>query len=166
MIALDTSILLYAVNRHAPGHVRAARVVEDLIHGEPAWGVAGSVVLEFIRRVTHPHAVARPLAARDAVAFVTQVVEAGQARVLLPGPRSLSVLGELIGAVEVAGPLPAGIETAAILREHGVRELLSCDPGMKRYRFLTVIDPVHGEPWRPGARPERRYRSLAPRAIR
>jgi hypothetical protein len=49
------------------------------------------------------------------------------------------------------------------LREHGVRELLSTDPGMRRWRFLDVRDPLRGEPWSPGARPARRYRTLTRR---
>jgi hypothetical protein len=32
---------------------------------------------------------------------------------------------------------------------------------MRRFAFLTVIDPVHGAAWSPGAPPLRRYRRLA-----
>ena len=44
-----------------------------------------------------------------------------------------------------------------------MRELLSTDPGMRRWRFLDVRDPLRGEPWSPGARPARRYRTLTRR---
>ena len=47
-----------------------------------------------------------------------------------------------------------------MLREHGVRELLSVDRGMRRFAFLTVVDPIHGPAWSPGAPPARRYRTL------
>jgi len=33
-------------------------------------------------------------------------------------------------------------------------------PGMRRFRFLEVRDPVHGEPWTPAEKPARRYRTL------
>jgi hypothetical protein len=57
--------------------------------------------------------------------------------------------------------LPGSFETAVTLREHGVRELLSPDPDMRRWRFLDVRDPFHGEGWVPGAPPVRRYRRFA-----
>jgi hypothetical protein len=31
---------------------------------------------------------------------------------------------------------------------------------MRRFPFLDLIDPIHGEPWTPGAPPSRRYRRL------
>jgi len=159
MVALDISVLLYAVNRYAPEHPRAARVVEELIHGGKPWGVPSPVLAEFIRGVTHPHAVARPLGAAEAVGFLSQIVEAGNGRVLAPGERFLETLRALVGP-RGEEALPPGVEIAAILREHGVRELLSCDSSVRRYRFLTVTDPVHGEPWHPDTAPARRYRTL------
>ena len=62
--------------------------------------------------------------------------------------------------------MPPGLETAVLLREHGVRELLSADRGMRRFAFLGVRDPVHGEAWSPAERPARRYRVLRPRAVK
>jgi len=54
------------------------------------------------------------------------------------------VLREVAAMVAAEGGLPPRIETAALLREHGVRELLSLDPGMRRYPFLAVTDPLRG----------------------
>ena len=51
-----------------------------------------------------------------------------------------------------------------LLREHGVRELLSADRGMERFPFLDVTDPVHGAEWEPTQGPARRYRVLTPRS--
>jgi hypothetical protein len=66
----------------------------------------------------------------------------------------------------VPGGLDPSFATAVLLREHGVRELLSTDPGMRRWRFLDVRDPLKGEPWSPAAAPARRYRTLTRRATR
>ena len=62
--------------------------------------------------------------------------------------------------------LPPCLETAVLLREHGVRELLSADRGMRRFTFLSVRDPVHGEAWSPAQPPARRYRVLKARAVK
>lgn len=159
MRAVDASILAYAVNRYAPEHARAAAVVEDLANGEAPWCLPWPVVHEFLARVTHPHAVARALRAADAWAFVEELAQAPVLRFLGPTPRHAAVAAEVLALAETPG-LPPGFEVAVVLREHGVRELLSADRGMRRYRFLDVRDPVHGELWTPAEKPARRYRVL------
>ena len=159
MIALDTGILAYAVNRHAPEHPRAVRVVEDLVNGELPWALPWSVVHEFLRFVTHPHVAPRPLRASDAWGFVGQLVAGPSVRTLGPTERHAQVLVEVMGMAP-AGPLPARLETAILLREHGIRELLSTDRSLRRFPFLAVRDPLRGEPWTPESPPLRRYRAL------
>src|SRR5204862_3320384 len=69
VIAVDTSVLAYAINRHAPEHARAAQVVEDLVNGDTAWALPWSVIHELLRFVTRPHVAPRPLKASDAWGF-------------------------------------------------------------------------------------------------
>ncbi len=164
MRALDTSVLAYAVNRFAPEHARAAAVVEALASGEALWGLPWPVLHEFMALVTHPHAVARVLGPRDAWAFVAGLLESPSVRPLGPTAGHAAAVREVLEMVPPSGPgLLPGLETAAVLREHGVRELLSADRGMRRYPFLEVRDPVHGEAWTPDEKPARRYRMLSPR---
>jgi len=165
MIALDASLLAYAVNRFAPEHARAARVVEDLANGDRPWALPWPAVHEFLGVVTHPHVVARPLGPGDAWGFVESLMASETVHLLSPTARHGEVLAELLaGAGAGAEPgMPAGLEIAVVLREHGVRDLLSADRGMRRFAFLSVQDPVHGDAWSAEARPARRYRMLKPR---
>jgi hypothetical protein len=70
-------------------------------------------------------------------------------------------MAEVLGFLPPMRGLPAGLETAVVLREHGVRDILSADRGMRIFRFLDVRDPVHGELWSPAAPRTRRYRRLS-----
>jgi uncharacterized protein len=160
MIAVDTSILAFAVNRHAPEHPRAARVIEELVNGDFPWALPWPVLHEFLRFVTHPHVAPRPLKPSDAWGFVGQLLASPSARTLGPTERHGQTLVEVIGMTGVDGGLPAGLETAILMREHGIRELLSTDRGMRRFPFLTVRDPLRGESWSPQTPPLRRYRTL------
>lgn len=166
MVALDASLLAYAVNRFAPEHLRAARVLEDLANSDRPWALPWPAIHEFLGFVTHPHSVARPLGPADAWAFVERLLTSPSLRLLGPTERHGAVLAEVMAAM-AGGPSGqgglAGLETAVVLREHGVRELLSADRGMRRFAFLGVRDPVHGDPWSPDAPPARRYRRLRPR---
>jgi uncharacterized protein len=159
MIAVDASILAYAVNRHAPEHARAAAVIEELVNGDQPWALPWPVVHEFLRFVTHPHVAPRPLRPSDAWGFVGQLVASPFTHTLAPTERHGQVLVEVMGVAASEG-LPAGLEIATLLREHGIRELLSTDRGMRRFPFLSVRDPLHGPPWSPESPPLRRYRTL------
>jgi uncharacterized protein len=166
MHAIDSSVLAYAVNRFAPEHTRAARVVEDLANGAVPWALPWPAVHEFLGFVTHPHAVARPLKPGDAWAFVESLMASESLRMLSPTERHGAVLAEVLAAASADIGMPTGLETAVVLREHGVRDLLSADQAMKRFPFLSVQDPVHGEPWSAEAAPARRYRVLKSRPPR
>jgi predicted nucleic acid-binding protein len=161
MLAVDASLLAYAMNRFAPEHVRAAAVLEEVANGDRPWALPWPAVHEFLARVTHPHSVARSLRPADAWTFVEELARSTSLRWLAPTDRHATVAAEVLSLVAGgAHGWPTGFETAVVLREHGVRELLSSDRGMRRYRFLDVRDPVHGELWTPVEPPTRRYRTL------
>jgi predicted nucleic acid-binding protein len=162
MIAVDAGVLAYALNRYAPEHARAAALLEELFRGDVTWALPWPAVHDMIATLTHPHRVARPLEASEAVGFVTLLLESPSVTALGPTDRHADTLAEL-SETWSRGETPVGLELAAVLREHGVRELLSADPSMRRYEFLDVIDPLHGARWTPGA-PLRRYRRLRVRA--
>ena len=163
MIALDADLLAYAVNRYAPEHARAAGVVEHLVNGDRPWALPWPAVHQALALLTHPHATVRPLRASEAWGFLGLVASSPTVRMLGPTERHAAVLVEVLGSVPGDRGLPPGLEIAVALREHGVRELLTTDAGMRRYPFLTVVDPVHGPGWTPGMPPRHRYRVLRAR---
>jgi predicted nucleic acid-binding protein len=160
MIALDVGPLAAALNRHDPAHARAAALLEDLANGERPCALPWPVLHAFLALVTHPHAAARPLGAAAAWAFVAPLIASPALRLLAATPRHAETCEEVL-AMLPASTLPPGFETAVVLREHGVRELLSSDPGMARFPFLAVRDPLREPGWTPTATPLRRYRRLA-----
>jgi len=161
VIALDVGPLAAALNRHDPAHARAVGLLEDLANGERPWALPWPVLHAFLTLVTHPHAAARPLGASAAWAFVSPLIASPAARLLAATARHAEACEEVLAMLPPASALPPGFETAVVLREHGVRELLSSDPGMARFPFLTVRDPLREPGWTPTATPLRRYRKLA-----
>ena len=166
MRAVDAGILACAVNRFVPEHGRAGALIEELANGVPSWAIAWPAAHEFVRLVTHPHVVVRPLAPGDAWAYLERLRESASLRMLGPTDRHGEAVAALLREQEAGDPEPEGLETAAILWEHGVRELLSADRGMRRFAFLTVRDPLRGTEWTPREVPARRYRSLARPGLR
>jgi len=70
VIAVDSGLLVLAVNRHTPEHARAATLLESLANGGAEWALPWSAVHEFLAFVTHPHAVAHVLGPEDAWGFI------------------------------------------------------------------------------------------------
>jgi predicted nucleic acid-binding protein len=130
MIALDAGLLALAVNRYAPGHARAAALLESLAEGDAPWALPWSAVHEFLAFVTHRHAVARTLGAEDAWGFIAALSRSPSVRFLGPGPRHAAVVAEVLSLGRSREPLTldAAFTTAVLLREHGVRELLLDGP--------------------------------------
>jgi predicted nucleic acid-binding protein len=163
VIALDVGLLAWAINRWAPEHPRAARAVEALANGDTPWAIPVTVAHEFLQLVTHPHAVARALARDDAWGFLVELLRSPSGRLLVPTDRHARAVEEVLALLPVEAGLPPGFDTAVLLREHRVRELLSPDSGMRVFPFLDVRDPTREAGWSPGVPPRRRYRRLAPR---
>jgi predicted nucleic acid-binding protein len=163
VIGVDATVLAYAVNRGAPGHARAAAALEALAGGDRPFGLPLGCAHQFVRFVSHPHAVARTLTPALAWAFVERLLESPAAGLLLPTRHHRRTFEEVLEAVGAQPGIAAGLETATVLREHGIRELLSADPAMRRFAFLSVRDPLHGPPWSPDQGTARRYRVLSGR---
>ena len=160
MIAVDTSVLALALNRHAPEHARAAAALEALVNGEAPWALPWPVVNELVALVTHPHATPRPLSTAEAIGYVRDLLASPSVTAIGPTERHADTLAALVAELDSSPGKPPGLEVAAVLREHGVRELLTADRGMRRYAFLDLVDPLHGERWLPGVPPVRRHRRL------
>src|SRR5207247_1481169 len=96
VIAVDTGILALALNRWAPEHARASRLVEGLANGEAPWAVTWPALHELVGRVTHRHDVARPLAPRDACGFVEELLASPSLRPLGPTARHAAVLRDVL----------------------------------------------------------------------
>lgn len=165
MRAVDASVLAFAVNRGTPEHARAAQVLETLMASETPWALPWPAVHEFLATVTHRLSVARPLRPEHAWGFIEALTASPSLRLIGPTARHAAVARELIASLARAeSGMPAGLEVAVVLREHGIRELLSADAGMRRFAFLDVRDPLHGPAWQPDERPARRYRTLSAKA--
>jgi predicted nucleic acid-binding protein len=162
VIAVDAGLLAYALNRYPPEHARAARLLEDLAHGDRPWAIAAPAIPEFLRAVAHPHGVARPLRLDDALGFLDALLEAPAAHLLSAGPGHLTALREA-AALAPGEALGSRLALAAVLREHGVREILTTDRALRRFSFLAPIDPLRDPAWTPQSPPARRYRVLGGR---
>ena len=141
MIIPDVNLLVYAHNRAAAGHERARAWWVDLVEREQPIGLAWAVMLGFVRLVTHPSVLVRPLAPVAALGLVRRWLDQESVRIVEPGPRHMDLLRELFGSTGVAGSLTTDTHLAALAIEHQA-ELHSNDADFGRFPGLRWKNPI------------------------
>jgi uncharacterized protein len=140
---VDANILLFAVNSAAPEHERAAAWLEGALNGNRRVGLPWESLTAFVRLVTNPRVVQRPLAPADAWAFVEEWLAGPVAWVPVPTERHAAVLGDLVRRYRPSAKLVPDAHLAALAIEHGA-EIISADTDFARFTEIRWRDPLAG----------------------
>lgn len=139
MVLVDTNILLYAVNPDTDQHVAARRVLERLHNGRETWVLTWGILYEFLRVATHPRVFPKPLSFRQAQAFVDGLLASSSCLVLTETPEHRA---ELLAAVaqlpRIGGNQIHDLHHAIIMREHGIRDILTCDTDFRLFPWVDI----------------------------
>jgi uncharacterized protein len=106
MIVVDVNLLLYAVVTGFPQHERARSWWESTLNGDTEIGLCNPSIFGFLRIVTNPRVLERPLHVREALTFVQEWLKTPNARYLVPGPRHLALTFALLRTWEPAATSP------------------------------------------------------------
>lgn len=144
MIALDTNILVYARRQEAPHHREALRLLTELAEGAAPWALPWPCVYEFLRVVTHHRLFQPPTPLEAALEDLESLLDSPSLTLLGEGPSHTAHFRETVLAGDAVGNLVHDAHIAALLREHGVRELLTLDRDFARFPGLRVRNPFRG----------------------
>ena len=143
MFVVDTNVLVYAADERAAEHVRCRVLLEEWRAQSGAWYLTWGICYEFLRVVTHPRVMHAPWNARAASAFLAALREAPGLAMLTPTSRHANVLMEVAAEVpQLAGNLWHDAETAVLMREHGIRRIVTRDTDFARFSFVEIVDPL------------------------
>lgn len=142
MHAVDTNVLIDAVNVASARHAGASAVLTELAEGPVPWALPWPCVYEFLRVVTHPRVLDPPMPLDAARAGIRSLLASPSLVLLSETARHAEILDELLAHAPVTGNLMFDAHIAALCLEHGVTTLLTGDGDFHRFRGLTVIDPV------------------------
>ena len=141
MILVDANLLLYAANRDAPEHERARAWLDEQLNGTTRVGLPWPSLLAFIRIVTNPVILRRPVMAADAWRQVRDWLGCEVAWIPLPGAGHADVLGKLLEEPFVTSRLVPDAHVAALAIEHGLT-LCSTDGDFARFPGLRWENPL------------------------
>lgn len=140
---VDTNVLLYAANADAPEHEAARRFVLAIGRTADPWYLTSGIVYEFLRVATHPKVFPVPLGWREALAFLTPLLEAENVHLLHGGdghwPLLATVLADL---THPSGNLFFDVRTVVLMREHGIRRIYTTDTDFLQFGDIEVANPL------------------------
>ena len=114
MIVPDINLLVYAYNAGAPFHDAARHWWENLVNGTERIGVPWIVATGFVRLMTHPRALASPVAPADAVGLLREWFRYAHVTPINPGPEHLTHLQRNLEAGGVGANLVTDAHIAAL----------------------------------------------------
>jgi toxin-antitoxin system PIN domain toxin len=142
---IDTNILLHAANSASPDHLAARHFLQQHLQARTPWCITWPILYEFLRVSTHFRVFPKPLKAKQALDFIVRLTSIEELAILTATHRHLEVLTHVIaGLSHPAGNLFHDIHTAALMREHGVSEIVTADSDFRQFGFLKVTNPLLG----------------------
>jgi toxin-antitoxin system PIN domain toxin len=139
MILIDTNILLYAVNRDDPRSAAARQSLESLLNRGRPWALSWPIVYEFLRVATHPRVFPSPLDAEAAWAFIAEIIRhPGGVLLTESAVHQETVERCLAEAPRMQGNLLHVFHTAVLMREHGLKRILTEDRDFLMFSWIDV----------------------------
>ena len=143
MIVIDTNVLVYAADVDSPFHATCREWVERQRGRADAWYTTWAILYEFLRVTTHPRVMRQPWSAPAAWGFVQALLASPGLGVLGPTQRHAEVAAQVIAELpHLAGNLFHDAHTAILMREHGIRRIITRDTDFHRFPFLEAVDPL------------------------
>lgn len=141
MKIVDINLLIYAINRDAPHHVKAKKWLEESLSSDEPFGFAWIVILGFLRIVTNSRIMPVPLTSEVALELIEDWLSQPTSLTIEPSYQHWSIFKELLTPLGTAANLTSDAHLAALAIEHGAR-LYSTDNDFSRFPALRWINPT------------------------
>lgn len=142
-VTVDANVLVYASNEAEPVHEPARRLVERLAAGPEIAYLFWPTIMGYLRIVTHPSLLPRPLAPRDALANVEALISIPHVRT----PGEAEGFWELYLATRNDPDRGNDIRDGhlvTLMRQHGVATIYTRDRDFRRFDGISVENPLDG----------------------
>ena len=141
MIVPDLNLLVYAYNDGAPDHAGARTWWEGLVNGNQRIGIPWAVITGFVRLMTHPKVLTRPLGPAIALDLVEEWFRYPHIAPMNPGAIHLVHFRQCLEAAGVGANLVTDAHVAALAMEYQ-GEVHSNDTDFGRFPGLRWINPL------------------------
>lgn len=141
MKLVDLNLLVYAINSDSAAHASAKQWIEEVFSGSERIAIPWPVILGFLRIVTSPRVMPRPLSVGDALSVVDSWLAQSSVVVLHAGDEHWTRLRRFLADTGTAGNLTTDAHLAVLAMEHGA-DLCSTDSDFARFPGLRWLNPL------------------------
>jgi toxin-antitoxin system PIN domain toxin len=142
-VTVDANVLIYASNEAEPVHAQARALVERLATGPDIVYLFWPTIMGYLRIVTHPSVLPRPLSPRDAIANIDALRAAPHVRTPGEDDGFWDIYLATRSDTERGNAVPDG-HLAALMRQHGVGTIYTRDRDFRRFDGIAAEDPFDG----------------------
>lgn len=139
---VDANILVYAVNRADPRHDAAVAAIERLSSESERVLLLWPAVMAYLRVVTFPRLLPRPLSLDQATQTVTALLERPNIRLASDTADGWPTFLEIAEAASIKGNLVHDAHLVALMRQHGVETIWTNDTDFHRFPGIRVVNPL------------------------
>jgi toxin-antitoxin system PIN domain toxin len=137
---VDANVLIYASNEADPMFEPARALISRLGAGPDIFYLFWPVVMGYLRMVTHPSILQRPLSFQDAAGNVNALLERPHVRAPGEADGFWRIL-LLVAGRQVRGNDVPDAHIVSLMRQHGVRTIYSRDRDFHRYEGIEPRNP-------------------------
>lgn len=141
MIIPDINLLIYAHNDQDSRHIIAKTWWESRLNGDKPVGLPWVVTSGFIRLMTHPRVLNRPMTAAQATDTVRAWLQQPVVRIVTPGEDFTDIFLNYLNTIGTAGNLTTDAQIASIVVENQAT-LFSNDSDFERFPGLRWKNPL------------------------
>lgn len=139
-VTLDANVLVYASNEADPAHAPARELVERVAEGPEIAYLFWPTPMGYLRIVTHPAILPRPLAPQDAIRNIDGLVRLPHVRTPGESDGFWTMYQATRNAADRGNDIPDG-HLVALMRQHGVATIYTRDRDFRRFDGITAEDP-------------------------
>lgn len=136
---IDTNVLVYASNEADPSHRGARSLLARLAVGPEIVYLFWPVLLGYLRIVTHPAILPRPMTSTDARRNISSLLDRPHVRAPGEAPGYWAVF-ESSAPRGLRGNDVPDVQLVALMRQNGVRRIYTRDRGFRRHDGIEVLD--------------------------
>lgn len=142
MILIDANLLVYAYNEAAPEYAAAREWFELTMNSSERVGFPLSSLVGFVRLMSNPLVVARPIPAASAWQTARTWLERDNVWIVQAGTGFAEILGDLLSADGMTSRLVTDAHLAALAIEHGA-VVHSTDADFARFKNVRWKNPLN-----------------------
>jgi len=140
-IALDVNPLVFGTQEDSPFRAIAEQVLKELREGSETVYIFSPVAVGYVRVASSPRLHRVPLPIGNAIENIRSWLSLPNVRTGMETPDFWTRFTEACAEVHATGNLVSDAYIVALMRQHGVRRILTHDRDFRKFDGIRVVDP-------------------------